>query len=418
MEPGLTSPINFPNAHRTVRVNAASRGYDALVGAQLLTTLGERVKVVLPGAARAFVFADAGLGDQTVQTAVGSLDASGIKAGLRRIQVSETLKSLHTLGEMLEHLTVARLERSEPVIAIGGGILGDTAGLAAASYRRGVPWINCPTTLLSMVDASVGGKTAVNIRAGGTLKKNMVGAFHQPWLVLADTDTLKTLPDRMFRAGLAECVKHGLIGADWGDPDLFGWIDQNAAAILRQDVGALSELIARNIAIKARVVATDEREEAPDAAGGRALLNLGHTFAHAIEPMPTLSPDGDPGHAPLQHGEAVALGLVAACAAAAHAPPRPPLPHASHPVHPTPPPLGTFDAGLTDRVRSLLVRLGLPVRVSGLPSAEAVLAAMGDDKKVASGKLRLVLPSGPGRCRVVLDPPREAILAGIAAIRA
>jgi 3-dehydroquinate synthase len=248
-----------------------------------------------------------------------------------------------------------------------------------------------------MVDASVGGKTGVNLAAGGgDLHKNMVGAFHQPRAVIADVDVLRSLPERFFRAGLAECVKHAMIGADWGDPGLVDWTASARARIAAHDTGTLIELVSRNVRIKATVVGRDEREE--DQSGGRALLNLGHTFAHAIEPLPGLSPDGNPAHAPLQHGEAVALGLVAAARGAVA--------------------LGKCPADLADRTVALLNDFGLPTRVRGLPPADQVLARMHHDKKVLGGRLRLILPTAPGRAAVIADPPQAAVITAIDAIRA
>jgi 3-dehydroquinate synthetase len=252
-----------------------------------------------------------------------------------------------------------------------------------------------------MVDASVGGKTGVNIVLGEDLKKNMVGAFWQPTIVLADVATLRSLPKRHLRSGLAECIKHGLIAASTPgysgtDVDLFHWTSAALLKIRMGDLDLAAELIARNIAIKAAVVRGDEREESPD--GGRALLNLGHTFAHVLEGIASLSPDGEPDQAPLTHGEAVALGLVAA-SATAHA-------------------MGEADGAVAEAVRIAVERLGILSRVVGLPPATQLLERMRDDKKVRSGRLRLILPTTLGRARVVESPPDRAVLAGWDAIRA
>jgi 3-dehydroquinate synthase len=295
-------------------------------------------------------------------------------------------------------MTAARHERTQPLVALGGGLVGDLAGFTAATYRRGVPLIQCPTTLLAMADASIGGKTGVNIDLGGEggLKKNMAGAFHQPALVLIDPDLLRSLAPRQFRAGLAECVKHGLIGAAAGDPGLFRWTAEHLVGLLALDPPCVAELVARNIAVKAAIASPDEREERPD--GGRILLNLGHTFAHAIETLPHLTPDGDPTKAPLLHGEAVALGLVAAAETARE--------------------LDLCGAAEVDQLLSVLSRSGLPVEINGLPPAARLIELMGFDKKVASGRLRLVLPTGTGHATVVSNPPIAAINAGLEAIRA
>ena len=324
--------------------------------------------------------------------------AAGFAITTAQARATETDKSLETVERLLAEVAETNHERRDPVIALGGGIVGDVAGFVAAIYRRGVPVIQCPTTLLSMVDASVGGKTGVNLAGGGAarggLKKNFVGAFHQPALVVADVATLDSLPDRELRCGLAECVKHGLIAAAEDGGALLAWIEANLSRIAARDPASLVELVERNVRLKAGIVGRDEREDSDKDV--RAALNLGHTFGHAIETLPGLTPDGDPAHAPLHHGEAVALGLVAAARCAEH--------------------LGLCERALGDRVVSVLRRIGLPVQVSGLPDSGAVLAAMRHDKKVQGGRLRLVLPTGAG-VRVVDDPDEAAIRTGLAAIR-
>jgi 3-dehydroquinate synthetase len=259
-----------------------------------------------------------------------------------------------------------------------------------------------------MVDASVGGKTGVNLAipsrqpsnpsASPTLLKNMVGAFWQPRAVLADIDTLASLPPRIFRAGLAECIKHAMLSAGLpaphADPDLLDWTESAFPRILAQDAAALTELISRNVRTKAAIVARDEREE--DDSGGRALLNLGHTFAHAIETISHLSPDTNPAHAPLQHGEAVALGLIAAASTAAAAQLAP--------------------ADLPARITRLIAAAGLPTRVGNLPPPDEIVARMAHDKKTLAGRLRLILPTAPGHAAVFTDPALQAIQSGIRAI--
>lgn len=390
--------------HRTIRVNAASRAYDVHIGASALAPVADAVCAAGPHTPRAVhIFVDSGLSAAQAALVIEPLSRAELRVSTTAITPTEEDKSLQTVHRMLQDLTRARLERRDVVIALGGGIVGDLAGFAAATYRRGVAWINCPTTLLSMVDASVGGKTGANVRIGAELKKNMVGAFWQPSLVLADIRLLGTLSDRTFRAGLAECIKHGLLSGDFGDAELLHWTKSNLGAILQRDTAVLTELVARNVAVKAAVVGDDEREEADDArggAGGRALLNLGHTFGHAIETLPKVSPTALASDAPLQHGEAVALGLICAARAAEL--------------------LKLMPTGLVDEVRTLLAHAGLPTKAHGLAekhTAADVLAAMGDDKKASGGKMRLVLPCGEGRCKVVADAPRESILTAIEAIR-
>lgn len=384
----------------TIRVQLAERAYDVHVGPGVLATLGPRTRErVGTRPKRTLLVHDAGVPASPVAAARVSLAAAGFSVSVASVPADENHKTLDTLERLCIAMASAKLERGEPVIALGGGIVGDVAGFAASVYRRGVPVVQCPTTLLSMVDASVGGKTGVNLDLGDgrASKKNLLGTFHQPSLVLADVDALRSLAPRQLRCGLAECIKHGLLAADCGDADLLDWIDANLARVLALDAAALTELVSRNVAIKARVVAGDEREEAEDG-GGRALLNLGHTFGHAIEPLKNLSPDGEVKNAPLQHGEAVSLGLVAACHCAAA--------------------MGLCGHDIPTRVIALLARAGLPTSVRNLPPTDDLIEAMSHDKKVLGGVLRLVLPVGPGRCRVVTDAPRDAVRAAIDSLRA
>lgn len=387
---------------RTVPVRLPEHAYEVVIGAGVLDSLGARVAALAPrSSGRCFMAWDGSLPDGLVARAKESLASAGARVAGAPVVADEPSKSLAQVERLLVELAGSGHERFDPVVALGGGVVGDVAGFAAAVYRRGVPLVQCPTTLLAMVDASVGGKTGVNLAvpggAGVDLRKNLVGAFHQPILVLADIDALGSLPPRQHRSGLAECVKHALLSADFGDPGLLEWTESAVDRLLARDAGTLTELIARNVAVKARVVESDPREVKPGDAG-RALLNLGHTFAHAIETLPGLSPSGRAQDAPLHHGEAVALGLVAACHASAS--------------------MGLADAGLAGRVTRLLAALGLPTRVGGLPANERVLDRMAGDKKVIGGRLRLVVPAAPGRSRVVESPPREAVIAGLDAIRA
>jgi 3-dehydroquinate synthase len=249
-----------------------------------------------------------------------------------------------------------------------------------------------------MVDASVGGKTGVNLRTGsGDLLKNLVGAFHQPRAVLADVSTLRSLPKREFVSGLAECVKHGMISGEFGDAGLLDWIDANAGKILGLDPDTLTVLVTRNVAVKATVVAGDEREELPSAAGGRALLNLGHTFGHAIETLPGLVTDVNATPGFLLHGEAISLGLVAASGLGVG--------------------LGMFERAEAARVRELLVRLGLPVRAGRMLANPAILARMSHDKKSVGGVMRFIVPTACFRARVVETPQPEQVAAALDSIR-
>jgi len=388
----------------TVRVSLHDADYPVHIAPGLLPRFGEFLAEALPKTpTRAFLLLDAGVPKHHVEALSASLDATGVRLTTHTIEPTERVKSIDTWAFACERLASTGQDRGEPVIALGGGITGDIAGFVAGAYRRGVPVIQCPSTLLAMVDASVGGKTGVNLTVKADhstrLLKNLIGAFHQPAGVLADTDLLDSLEPRHFRAGLAESIKHACIATGIGDQDLLAWTEANLADAVNRDAEALSRLITRSVALKAAVVQSDPRETAPSSEGGRALLNLGHTFAHAIETLPDLSPDpASPDQAPLLHGEAVALGLVAAYATAAH--------------------LELVDTGLCDRVMALLTRAGLPTRVAGLPDNDSLHAAMLHDKKTLRGTLRLVLPTGPGAARVVDDPAIESVHAGLDAIRA
>jgi 3-dehydroquinate synthase len=273
----------------------------------------------------------------------------------------EQYKTLATLARVFDALAAARISRDGAVLALGGGVVGDIAGFAAATWQRGIAVAQLPTTLLAQVDSSVGGKTAVNHPAG----KNLIGAFHQPRVVVADLATLATLPPREFRAGLAEVVKVGLVR----DAGFLDWLERELPRVLARDAEALAEAVARSCAIKAAIVAEDERESGP-----RALLNLGHTFGHAIEAAT--------GYRTWLHGEAVAVGLVLAA-------------ETSHR-------LGWLAAGDVARVRELLRRAGLPVAAPRIGAARA-RELMALDKKVAGGRVRLVLLRRPGTGVVSAD---------------
>lgn len=275
------------------------------------------------------------------------------------IPAGEAAKSLDRFGELMRELADFGATRDACVVALGGGVVGDLAGFAAACWMRGIDCVQLPTTLLAMVDSSVGGKTAVDLPQG----KNLVGAFHPPRAVFADTATLRTLPDRELRAGLAEVVKYGAIR----DADFLAWLEANVGALLARDPDALAEAIARSCAHKAAIVERDPLEH-----GERALLNFGHTFAHAIET--------EQGYGGLNHGEAVAVGMVCAARLSAR--------------------LGWADAVDADRLAALLARFGLPVDIPAGPSLEALVARMRLDKKATAGSLRFVLWRGPGQAEM------------------
>jgi len=276
----------------------------------------------------------------------------------------EVYKTLDVLNNIFTALLKNRCDRKTTLIALGGGVVGDMTGFAAATYQRGVPFIQVPTTLLAQVDSSVGGKTGVNHPLG----KNMIGAFHQPECVVIDTDVLSTLPDKELSAGLAEVIKYGLIG----DPEFFAWLEQNLEKLMTRDSQALAYAIERSCADKARVVAADERE-----AGSRALLNLGHTFGHAIET--------GAGYGAWLHGEAVAAGMCMAADLSRR--------------------LGWLTPGEFARIEKLIQRAQLPTRAPKTLSAAQLREFMSVDKKVEAGKLRLVLPKGLGHAVITADFP-------------
>lgn len=302
------------------------------------------------------------------------LRAAGVKVTEIVLPDGEAYKDWNSLNQIFDALLAARCDRSTTLVALGGGVIGDLTGFAAASYQRGVPFIQIPTTLLSQVDSSVGGKTGINHPRG----KNMVGAFWQPRVVIADTDTLKTLPDRELSAGLAEVIKYGFIR----DVPFLEWLEANMPALRARDAAALAYAIERSCQNKAEVVAADEHETAKD--GGRALLNLGHTFGHAIET--------GLGYGEWLHGEAVGAGMMMAA-------------ELSHR-------LGWLPEKDVERVRRLLAAAGLPVQGASL-GVDRYVELMGHDKKVVAGRLRLVLLKKLGEAVTYADAPEADIRAAI-----
>lgn len=280
----------------------------------------------------------------------------------------EAFKNLDTLNLIFDALLEQKHNRKTTLVALGGGVVGDMAGYAAASYQRGVNFIQIPTTLLSQVDSSVGGKTGVNHRLG----KNMIGAFYQPKCVVIDTQVLHTLPKRELSAGLAEVIKYGLIA----DEEFFCWLEDNMDALLRRDNEALAQAIEVSCKIKAGIVAQDEKES-----GIRAILNLGHTFGHAIEAAQ--------GYGVWLHGEAVAVGMVMACEMSVR--------------------LGWLDEGIAERTKALLLRADLPITPPQEMSPEIFLDYMSVDKKVLDGSLRLVLLKACGNAIVTNNFDRQAL---------
>ncbi|MBF0370715.1 MAG: 3-dehydroquinate synthase [Magnetococcales bacterium] len=358
------------NDHRTLSLDLGPRSYDIVVGAGLLDSLGARLSPLLPGPQVAVVSNDT-IAPLYMERMVASLKAAGLTPLEILLPDGEKYKDWHHLQTIFDALIENRFERSCTLLALGGGVVGDMTGYAAASFLRGVHFVQVPTTLLSQVDASVGGKTGINHPLG----KNLIGAFYQPKLVGIDLDTLATLPRRELLAGLAEVIKYGII---W-DGELFERIEKNLDGLLALDPALIGKIIYDCCAIKAEVVNLDERE-----AGTRALLNLGHTFGHAIESLA--------GYGVLLHGEGVAIGMVMAADLSQR--------------------MGLCSQGETQRIRTLLERAGLPVKAPRFP-VENYLEAMTRDKKVTAGRIRFVVVDKIGKAHVTADAPVEMVSAAI-----
>ena len=361
------------SAARTVAVGGASP-YRIEIGPDLLHD-GERMAAHARGR-HVLLVSDSNVAPLYAAAVAGALRQArpALSVATHVMPAGEAHKTLASFGQVIDALAALGASRDATVYALGGGVVGDLAGFAAACWMRGIDCVQLPTTLLSMVDSSVGGKTAVDIPQG----KNLVGAFHPPRAVIADTATLHSLPARELRAGLAEVVKYGAIG----DPLFFQWLEAEREALLAGDERALAEAIARSCAHKAAIVERDPLEM-----GERALLNLGHTFGHAIEAEQGYAGDGRDA---LVHGEAVAVGMVLAARLSAA--------------------LGMADEADTVRLGRLLHALGLPTRVPAGLDPEALLARMRLDKKNLAGRLRLVLWRGIGRAEVVADVDESRVL--------
>lgn len=355
----------------TLRVSLSERSYDIEIGTGNLPQLGEFAARIRPPR-HYVVISDKNVEDPHAFAAAQSLARPGIRVELLVIAAGEEQKSIANLGVLLDKMLELGADRQTVVVAVGGGVIGDLAGFVAASYARGVPYLQVPTTLLAQVDSSVGGKVGVNLRGA----KNMAGAFWQPLGVLIDTAVLQTLPEREYRSGLAEVVKYGVIL----DPEFFAWLEGHVAELVARSPEALRHIILRSCQLKAEVVSKDEREET----GLRAVLNYGHTFCHAFE---TLT-----GYGTYLHGEAVSIGMLCASRLAER--------------------LGRIPADVTARQHALLTALGLPVDVPQLET-KAVLEVMGRDKKVHDGKLRFVLPSRLGHVELVGNVAPEDVSAAL-----
>lgn len=337
------------------------RSYEIICGSGLLATTGDRLHRA--GATRAFVICDAAVAGSHAAAVLASLAAAGIDAAALEIPSGEGSKSLAMLGRIWDEMARLAIDRHTHVVAVGGGVIGDLAGFAAASFARGLPVWQVATTLVAQVDSAIGGKTGINLAAG----KNLVGAFWQPRGVIADIDTLATLPTREFVSGLAEVVKYGVIF----DPEFFGWLEAHAGDLLARQPAALAHAVERSAALKADVVTRDERETS----GLRAALNYGHTFGHAYETAA--------GYGQLLHGEAVAIGMARAARLAAL--------------------LGRIPLDLVARQDRLLSRLDLPLAPaeSAQFSDSELLGIMARDKKAVGGRLRFVLPDRLGHVELV-----------------
>jgi 3-dehydroquinate synthase len=364
----MTAPLKT-SGPIIVDVALGDRSYDIVIGRDVLASLGERVKALRPGA-RVAIVTDRTVAKHWLGKVEDLFKDAGIASTAIVVGEGESSKTYPVLQEVCEGLIAAKIERNDLVVALGGGVIGDLAGFAAAIVRRGVDFVQVPTSLLAQVDSSVGGKTGINSPQG----KNLVGAFHQPVLVVADTSILDTLSPRQFRAGYAEVAKYGVLG----DAAFFGWLEANHADIFA-GTAAREHAIATSCRAKAAIVARDERET-----GDRALLNLGHTFGHALEAATGFSDR-------LFHGEGVSIGMVLAAEFSAS--------------------LGMMSGDDAARVQRHLAAVGLPThlqdiagfRQEGLADADTLMALMAQDKKVKRGKLTFILLERIGRAVIAND---------------
>lgn len=359
--------------YESVEVDLGARSYEVLIGQNLLDSSGDLIAARL-GGSRAFVVTDENVGGAHLERLTASLAGSVGLRGTLTLPAGEATKRFDQLEAVCEAILDAGVERRDCVVALGGGVIGDLVGFAAAIVRRGVRYVQLPTSLLAQVDSSVGGKTAINTRHG----KNLIGAFHQPNLVLADTDVLATLPAREMRAGYAEIVKYGLLG----DRDFYGWLEDNVGQVLGKDAAALRRAVGRSVEMKADIVARDETEQ-----GERALLNLGHTFGHALEAWSGYS-------SRLLHGEGVAIGMCLAF-------------RLSEELELCPPQTAA-------RVAAHIKSAGLPTRISDIAmdtpaDAGRLVELMGQDKKVQDGQLTFILVRDIGDAFIIREVSRERV---------
>lgn len=367
------SAIDIDTAEGLVHVPLGERAYDILIGPGLIARAGEEISNRLKGR-RAAIVTDEHVAPLYLDILTDSLNASGFETTSVVLPAGEKTKSFEHLMTVCDAILAARVERNDPVIALGGGVIGDLTGFAAGIVRRGTRFVQIPTSLLAQVDSSVGGKTGINSRHG----KNLLGVFHQPSLVLADTATLDTLSAREFRAGYAEVAKYGLIDK----PEFFSWLEKNADEIFKGGAARI-EAIATSCQAKSDVVVADEKEN-----GVRALLNLGHTFGHALEAATEYNSER------LVHGEGVAIGMVLA--------------------HQFSSRLNLASIDDAKRVEAHLKAVGLPTTMAEipgeLPSVEFLMQAIAQDKKVKAGKLTFILTHGVGQSFVADDVPVSEVL--------
>lgn len=375
----MTASAPTKTAPRTVRVELGQRAYDILIGPGLLAQSGARIAALRPGA-RVAIVTDRNVAERHLGTVEASLAAAGIDHSAIVVEPGEATKSYAGLQQVTEGLIAARIERRDLVLALGGGVVGDLAGFAASVVRRGLDFVQAPTTLLSQVDSSVGGKTGINSPQG----KNLIGAFHQPVLVLADTVALDTLPARELRAGYAEVAKYGLLG----DARLFDWLESAWREIVTGDAQRV-EAVAASCLAKAAIVARDETET-----GDRALLNLGHTFGHALEAGAGYSQR-------LLHGEAVSIGMCLAFAYSAR--------------------LGLCAGQDAVRAQRHLEAVGLPTRIADvpgeLPDTDGLMRLIAQDKKVSRGRLTFILARGIGEAFIAKDVDADSVRAFLEEMR-
>lgn len=358
----------------TVTVAVQPRPYEARIGNGLLARVGDALRELLPARSRLFVITVAAVRRKWASKLVSSLQAAGFETKVLEMAEGERFKRLATVEALAEKLTRLGADRNAVVVAFGGGVAGDVGGLLASLYMRGVEFVQIPTTVLAQVDASIGGKTGVNLKAG----KNLVGTFHHPRVVLIDPEILSTLPERVYRAGLYEALKCGVIG----NPELFRQFEENHEQILERDPAMVERLIAESVRLKAHVVSVDEKEN-----GFRRVLNFGHTIGHALE--------AETGYRSLLHGEAVAWGMVAAVWIAAT--------------------VQKLDGGTAARIRGTTLRVGRLPKID--VRSRSIARRLLSDKKTQNGKVHFVLPTAIGKVEIVDDVPEKVVLEAVDEIR-